>query len=289
MGKFLDWYSAHNAIIIQSLAVVIALLIIFFIFRLFFSKSAVETQSGHRIEFNYDVLEDKINKLLEQHSQMKVSVASGSGEVTPEQIAEMNQLKAEMNQLKETLTKKETELAAAKEQSAGSGASGDQLDALNNKISEYEKQISKLNNRLSEYEIIAEDIADLQKYKTENEQLKKQVSEVAQAPKSSDPAPVSVAAAPATPSQTVSQSQPEIPAPVAPAVTAAPAASAPTPAPAASEGKGLSLQQDEIDKLLNGFSAEPTASESAPASKADEVSAADAQSLDDFEKNFQKG
>lgn len=265
MGKFLDWYSAHNAIIIQSLAAVIALLIIFFIFRLFFSKSAVDTQSGHRIEFNYDVLEDKINKLLEQHSQMKVSVASGSGEVTPEQIAEMNQLKAEMNQLKETLTKKETELAAAKEQSAGSGASGDQLDALNNKISEYEKQISKLNNRLSEYEIIAEDIADLQKYKTENEQLKKQVSEVAQAPKASDPAPV------------------------APAVTAAPAASAPTPAPAASEGKGLSLQQDEIDKLLNGFSAEPTASESAPASKADEVSAADAQSLDDFEKNFQKG
>ena len=286
MGKFLDWYSAHNAIIIQSLAVVIALLIIFFIFRLFFSKTAVEAQSGHRIEFNYDVLEDKINKLLEQHSQMKVAVSSGGGEVTPEQIAEMNQLKAEMTELKDTLTKKESELAAAKEQSAGAGQPNDQLDALNNKISEYEKQISKLNSRLSEYEIIAEDIADLQKYKSENEQLKKQVTEAAQAPKAAESAPVAQAA-PAAP---------------APAPTPAPVATAPTPAPTAptaapadpGDGKGLSLQQDEIDKLLNGFSTdpavnEPAAAAAAPAPKADEVTADEAQSLDDFEKNFQKG
>lgn len=276
MGKFLDWYSAHNAIIIQSLAVVIALLIIFFIFRLFFSKTAVETQSGHRIEFNYDVLEDKINKLLEQHSQMKVAVSSGSGEVTPEQIAEMNQLKAEMTELKDTLSKKESELAAAKEQSAGAGQSNDQLNALNSKISEYEKQISKLNSRLSEYEIIAEDIADLQKYKSENEQLKKQVTEAAQAPKAAEPAPVAQAAPQPVPT---------------PAPEPTPAA-APAPAPADSgDGKGLSLQQDEIDKLLNGFSTDPAANEAAaaPAPKADEVTADEAQSLDDFEKNFQKG
>ena len=286
MGKFLDWYSAHNAIIIQSLAVVIALLIVFFIFRLFFSKTAVEAQSGHRIEFNYDVLEDKINKLLEQHSQMKVAVSSGGGEVTPEQIAEMNQLKAEMTELKDTLSKKESELAAAKEQTAGSGQPNDQLDALNSRISEYEKQISKLNSRLSEYEIIAEDIADLQKYKSENEQLKKQVTEASQAPKASEPTPP-VAAAPPPPAPVAAA---EPPAPVVPA----PAPAAPTAAPAdtSGDGKGLSLQQDEIDKLLNGFSTDPAASEAAPAvaaPKADGVTADEAESLDDFEKNFQKG
>jgi len=272
MGKFLDWYSAHNTIIIQSLAVLIAILIVFFIFRLFFAKQNSDLEHhGQTGQISYDALDEKLNKLLEQHAQTKTVTVSQveGGELTAQQIAEMDQLKTEIVGLKESLTKKESELLSAKEQAAVGSTSGDQLNDLNNKLTDYEKQIAKLNSRLSEYEIIAEDIADLQKYKSENDQLKKQVAEASQTK--------------VEPQQEPQQTEPQ-------AAKVESPVDAKEPESSASETASSNLQQDDIDKLLNNFSGDaPAQKEESQKASTDEVSADEIESLDDFEKNFQKG
>ena len=232
MSTFLDWYASHNTFIIQSLAAFIALLIIIFIFRLFFAHHEATSEGTLAKNATYAQLEEKLNKLLDQQSQMKVSIAvatgggdellrdtlgadvleslSGDSAVTPagaattpatpqpaagaatipgagaelaagspEQVAEMSRLRVEITTLKESLGKKELEIVSAKEQATQNLNSPQQaakLDDLSSKISDYEKQIEMLKNRLSDYEIIAEDIADLQKYKKENQDLKSQLS-----------------------------------------------------------------------------------------------------------------
>lgn len=228
MSDFLNWYASHNTLIIQGLAALIALLIIIFIFRLFFTNEVSEI-SGHSV--TYDQLENKLNKLLEQQSLMKASlsnvtakkenidsldadvlgVLSGDPDIeaasraalnkragietalvaaagdstsasttvaSADQQAELEKLRSEITILKDSLQKKETEVIAAKEQAQQSANTSQQdvkLGDLDGKIADYEKQIEALKQRLSDYEIIAEDIADLQRYKKENLELKGQI------------------------------------------------------------------------------------------------------------------
>lgn len=210
MSAFLDWYASHNTLIIQSLAALIALLIVFFIFRLFFvNQESTASVNGQKASF--DQLETKLNKLLDQQALLKTSMAKATQEGNPEagdslgddamaalsgdpdlaaagaaaaaaaaegtnQVAELSRLRAEISTLKDSLKRKEVEIITAKEQASSQNASGAQLDDLSGKISDYEKQIETLKNRLSDYEIIAEDIADLQRYKKENQELKSQLS-----------------------------------------------------------------------------------------------------------------
>lgn len=230
MAIFLDWFASHNTLVIQSLAAVVALLIVVLIFRLLFAnqEAAVEDLSK---KVTYAQLEEKLNKLLEQQAQMKVSVSAATegvakGEVlgddamaalsgdpaiaaavavdeaaVTEQIAELNRLRAEITTLKDSLKSKEVEITTAKEQAVQS-ANTDQQDAkladLGTKITDYETQIETLKNRLSDYEIIAEDIADLQHYKKENQELKNQLANQQSATASAAPivaAPAEVTAA----------------------------------------------------------------------------------------------
>ena len=211
MAAFLDWFASHNTLVIQSLAAIVAMLIVFLIFRLLFTNQEVAA-AGLATNVTYAQLEEKLNKLLEQQSMMKVSViaateapadvlgadsmAALSGEPagavanvavaasTTEQIAELSRLRAEITSLKDSLARKESEITTAKEQAAQS-ANTPQQDAnladLSGKISEYESEIDTLKNRLSDYEIIAEDIADLQRYKKENQDLKNQLANQPQA------------------------------------------------------------------------------------------------------------
>lgn len=206
MSAFLDWYASHNTLIIQSLAALIALLIVFFIFRLFFvNQESTASVNGQKASF--DQLETKLNKLLDQQALLKTSMVKATQEGSPEagdslgddamaalsgdpdlavaegaaaeganQVAELSRLRAEISTLKDSLKRKEVEIITAKEQASSQNASGAQLDDLSGKISDYEKQIETLKNRLSDYEIIAEDIADLQRYKKENQELKSQLS-----------------------------------------------------------------------------------------------------------------
>jgi regulator of replication initiation timing len=211
MAAFLDWFASHNTLVIQSLAAIVAMLIVFLIFRLLFTNQEVAA-AGMATNVTYAQLEEKLNKLLEQQSMMKVSViaateapadvlgadamAALSGEPagavanvavaasTTEQIAELSRLRAEITSLKDSLARKESEITTAKEQAAQSANTpqqGANLADLSGKISEYESEIETLKNRLSDYEIIAEDIADLQRYKKENQDLKNQLANQPQA------------------------------------------------------------------------------------------------------------
>lgn len=208
MAIFLDWFASHNTLVIQSLAAVVALLIVVLIFRLLFANQEA-TAEGLAKNVTYAQLEEKLNKLLEQQSQMKVSVnaasegavvtealgadamtalsgdadpaaASGAAAVAAnDQIAELSRLRAEISTLKDSLKRKEVEITTAKEQAVQS-VNTDQQDSklaeLSGKITDYEKEIETLKSRLSDYEIIAEDIADLQAYKKENQKLKNQLA-----------------------------------------------------------------------------------------------------------------
>lgn len=199
MAAFLDWFASHNTLVIQSLAGIVAILIIFLIFRLLFSNQEVAAASL-TTDVSYAQLEEKLDKLLEQQSKLKVSVnaatevpedrlgkeamAALSGEPveapsTTEQVAELNRLRAEITSLKDSLNRKESEIMLAKDQAAASASTPEQganLADLSGKITEYETEIETLKNRLSDYEIIAEDIADLQQYKKENQDLKNQLA-----------------------------------------------------------------------------------------------------------------
>lgn len=226
MAIFLDWFASHNTLVIQSLAAVVALLIVFLIFRLLFAaEAAADGVSAKNV--TYAQLEEKLNKLLEQQSQMKVSInaatdgagmgevlgdealaalsgdpataaaaatdgatAAPAGGVSAEQAAELSRLRAEISTLKDSLKRKENEIIDAKDQAQKSVNTAQQdakLNDLSSKITDYETEIDALKNRLSDYEIIAEDIADLQQYKKENIDLKNQLAK-----QSTQTAPVTV-------------------------------------------------------------------------------------------------
>lgn len=205
MAIFLDWFASHNTLVIQSLAAIVALLIIFLIFRLFFVPNE-EAEAAKNV--TYAAVEEKLNKLLEQQANMKISVTAAteaplgdalgadamaalSGDPAAvaadaaaaatggEQAAELSRLRAEITMLKDSVKRKEVEIIDAKEQAQKSINTADadaKLNTLSSKVTDYENEIEALKNRLSDYEIIAEDIADLQAFKKENAELKSQLA-----------------------------------------------------------------------------------------------------------------
>ena len=208
MAIFLDWFALHNTLVIQSLAAIVALLIIFLIFRLFFVPNE-EAEAAKNV--TYAAVEEKLNKLLEQQASMKMSVAAateaplgdalgadamaalsgdpaavaaaaagaGATAASGEQAAELSRLRAEISTLKDSVKRKEVEIIDAKEQaqkSINTAEADAKLNTLSGKVSDYETEIEALKNRLSDYEIIAEDIADLQAFKKENAELKNQLA-----------------------------------------------------------------------------------------------------------------
>lgn len=332
MEKFLIWYDAHILLVIKSLAGFIAFLIILFIFRLFFSKqaevhAAAEGLSGHQ----FDQLEKKLAELLEKQSTLKVDQAIAEGEVpvnpvagvSSEQLAEMGKLRLEITELKNNLKIKETEVLEAKAKAvqgaSNTGAAVDntgQLKDLNDRLTDYEKQIEQLKVRLSDYEIISEDIADLQKYRAENDDLKKQLAQASTAQAMATPsAAASSSTSPANPSpssepeQAPQQEKAPEPTPVAEVAKASETSTAKEDSGAA----GI-MSQSDIDALLSGDlsgDSEPatqieaiapeqtsaidvranspvkvSAEDRATSDK--EISAEERTALDDFEKNFTK-
>lgn len=169
MGQLLTWYSANNSIVIQSLSVLIGLLLCFFIFRLFFSsgKAGAESSSDADSGMGVQALESKINQIIESQSKVIMTSKAGAVEGSSEQI---EQLQTEIFNLRQTIKEKESSMLAA--EGAGGSAS---VGAEGQGSTEYLKQIEDLRNRLSDYEVIAEDIADLQSLREENQKLQAQL------------------------------------------------------------------------------------------------------------------
>lgn len=205
-----------------------------------------------------------VGDLERKLTELRGQLASASG-------ADQNivaSLQAELNAANKRIAELEALLAQAKASGAGNPQAEKQLAAVT-------KERDELKERLAEYEIIEDDIANLKKYKQENEQLKKSLAayEGGGAPKAAvaaAAAPIAAAIAdePAMPEPTpVVESEPE-PAPEpqfeddleaqmaaaiaesAPAKPAPAAKEAPVEAPIPDEGNA---EQRSAEELLSEF------------------------------------
>lgn len=206
--KFLSFWSQHNTAIIEGLVALVIILSLFLAFRSFFAKKSKEevSEAGHS-SFDASELEKTLQKILQSHGKvaasqrvttpgedlgMDVSLedlekpspaaakAAPAGAVmeSPAEVAQLrltlseSQKKIEglQGQLEEALKKSsQAEMAAANSAGAGSGMTEKEKEDLTTKLRDLEA-------RLGEYEIISEDIADLSRFREENEQLKKELN-----------------------------------------------------------------------------------------------------------------
>lgn len=235
MDKFLSLWDNYNIAIIEGLVALVIFFSLFLAYRSFFAKSAPghDGDAGHGLDAAQ--LEKTLQKILDNQAAGKANGTEDLGlhiaEVTETpsaksaagasvaDAAEVAKLKASLNegqqkiqelqkQVKEALAAAEASAAAAASAPAGGeahagGISAKEKDDLMGKIRDLEA-------RLAEYEIISEDIADLSRYREENDNLKKEI----------DTLKAGAAAAPAAP----------VPA-AAPVAAAEPVAAAPAPPP----------------------------------------------------------
>jgi len=282
--QFLSFWSQHNTAIIEGLIALVIILSLFLGYRSFFAKKGQEASSSSGQGLDTAQLEKTLQKILENQSASGASAAPRSARGTgaeedlgmdvdldemeksgfaagsveaaggaAESAAEVAQLRVTLNesQQKIEVLQKQLKEAQAKAAEAPAPAAGGG-EAAASGLSAQEKEelggkIRDLEARLAEYEIISEDIADLSRYREENEQLRKELEALK--------AGGGVAAAPAAaaPSQEPPVAEP-IPAPT-PSVepAAAPATPAetsggdiPVPTPEAAESPSSDLIDDEL-------------------------------------------
>ncbi|MFV8258279.1 hypothetical protein ACNQKP_10750 [Bdellovibrio bacteriovorus] len=271
--KFLSFWDHHNTSIIEGLLGLIILLALFLAFRAFFAKkgsSSTSAENGQGIDAAQ--LEKTLQKILDSQAHAPAaksrpaaedlgvdvdmdesplttkkgqasaaaSSSSDAAAAVAESAAEVAQLRlslSENHQKVETLQAQLQEaLAAAQAASAGGGAGGGEGGMSSAEKEELNGKLRDLEARLAEYEIISEDIADLSRYRDENEDLKKQL----EALKAGAPAPAAVAPTPApTPAP---EPTPE------PAAPAAEVAAEPAPEAPADSGGGSDLIDDDLMK-----------------------------------------
>ncbi|ASD63126.1 hypothetical protein [Bdellovibrio bacteriovorus] len=273
--KFLSFWDHHNTSIIEGLLGLIILLALFLAFRAFFAKkgsSSTTAENGQGIDAAQ--LEKTLQKILDNQShapaaksrpaaedlgvdvemdesplstkKAQASAASSSADAAAavaESAAEVAQLRlslSENHQKVETLQAQLQEaLAAAQAASAGGGAGGGGEGGMSSaEKEELNGKLRDLEARLAEYEIISEDIADLSRYRDENEDLKKQL----EALKAGAPAPAAAAPAPEAAPAPAPEPTPE------PAAPAAEVAAEPAPEAPADSGGGSDLIDDDLMK-----------------------------------------
>ncbi len=299
--RFLLFWSHNNQTIIQVLIVLTLLFIVALVFlTLFGSKDEFSEKSG-AASISPD-LEKSLQRMLENQTQAKsavfdfskgeanapvVSSAGGADHNSAahqEAVAQLEKVKAEMAAREKSIQDLKTQLEVAQSaaQSAAPSANSSGLEA----------RIKELEARLSEYDIISEDIADLSKFKEENEKLKKQLSQAASAPVAAAPVapapkPVQMAPLPDLPPEPAGI--PELKMEPAPAPVAAAPAVEVVPEPAAADPTVSSAIDDD---LMKEFAAAVENQKAATASsKPPEAPPASAESEDlmgQFENFVQK-
>lgn len=230
MAQFFTFLFEYNSQIIEFLLLLTFMLVMIWGFRIAFSKpvdAAVATPA-------LADLEERITKALS-----KVSTLSSDNPVAS---ADIEKLKAQLEEKSAIVTKlqKEVEASAA------------------NVTQDMTAKIKELEAKLAEYEIIAEDIADLSRYKDQNALLLKEIETLKNQGATKPAAPAAAAAAPAPNAAPVAPPAPA-PAPPPPQTpvaepTPAPVAAAPAPAEPAPVPVENSQEADKLgDSLLNDF------------------------------------
>ncbi|UOF01482.1 hypothetical protein [Bdellovibrio reynosensis] len=317
--KFLSFWSQHNTVIIESLVGLVIFLSLVLAYRSFFGKKGDASHSSEAGS-NLDTaqLEKTLQKILDNQSSgtavksrpaddlgmdvdlgldtptESASSLSGEAGVEVEQMKisladSQKRIEALQAQLKDAQGRAQEAMLAAQSTTAAAAAAGS-ADA--GQSAELAAKVKDLEARLSEYEIISEDIADLSRFREENEELRKQLEGLQKGLGASYVAPVEEAAPAAAPAAVEPAPEPVAaePAPEAPAaITEAEVAmepvieSASEPAPATDAGSELI-----DDELMKEFAAavegqKKDALDSA-AAKAGEGSEKPKESADESEK-----
>jgi hypothetical protein len=161
----------HNTTIIMTISIVITILLLVYSVRAFLLDNS-SGQTGITGGVELSQIETLLKKVLEK-SHNVTTVADASDRPQAGGLGE--ELLAEVKRLQEELKQKQAEIEAVKIQSSQSaGLSREEKLKL-------EDRIKELEAKLSEYEIIAEDIADLSRFKEENATLKKKIEELEKA------------------------------------------------------------------------------------------------------------
>lgn len=261
--KFLSFWSQHNTSIIEGLIALIIFFALFLAYRSFFAKKESHGEVSSENGLNAAELEKTLQKILEAQSAIaKENHAAAHDEAparvhhepaaaapapnAPESEAEVAQLRLTLSEsqkkievLQEKLTSAEQKASEASSAApaaapAAEGISAAEREELNGKLRDLEA-------RLAEYEIISEDIADLSKYRDENDTLKKEIE--------------ALKAGGATSAAAAPSSEPVVEAPKVEAAA--------TPAPAASDSANAT--QDMIDAAFAAAVENPPAAEEAVA------------------------
>lgn len=210
VDKFLFFWNLHNTAIIEGLIGLVVIFCLFLAYRSFFSKSAELGEAGSSSNVDTAQLEKTLQKILEnQAGHGKSSAGSSSSEDlgTDLDISSMESAQKkgaagsdEVAKLRSSLSNSQKEIldlqaqlkeaqsqAAAAGSAAGlAGGSGGGSDsgsgsdsaasaALQQEKDDLQNRLRDMEARLAEYEIISEDIADLSRYREENEQLKREI------------------------------------------------------------------------------------------------------------------
>lgn len=156
MDKILFYLTEYNISLILALALLLTLTLAIWSFRKFLGGSDESSSAGVAPDMQ------NIEKMLSD-------VLARSQKVTdrPQSAGDDTVLRQEIEKMQSELATKQAELELAKKSSAG-------IDPVEKQ--KLESRIKELEAKLSEYEIIAEDIADLTRYKDENTQLKKKIA-----------------------------------------------------------------------------------------------------------------
>lgn len=210
--KFLSFWDQHNTAIIEGLVALIILISLLLAYRAFFAKK--DKGAGEMGNGSLDAaqLEKTLQKILdnqqasgksprsaaasedfgvdvemdESPAPVRVqavapaaaaSVSSAEIEAAKESAAEVAQLRLSLSEGHQKIVELQTQLQAAQasSQAGEGGASSAEGGMSSAEKEELNGKLRDLEARLAEYEIISEDIADLSRYRDENEDLKKQL------------------------------------------------------------------------------------------------------------------
>ncbi|WP_373997847.1 hypothetical protein [Bdellovibrio bacteriovorus] len=208
MDKFLSFWDHYNTRIIEGLVALVILLSLILAYRSFFAKKSKGDSLDAGNGLDAAQLEKTLQKILEnqqsgggrasrsaqgedlstdvdldamEHASVSDAGASDGG--SAESAAEVVQLRSSLNESAKKVEALQAQLkdalqAAEAAAAAPAAAGGAEAEAGGMSAAEKEEMNGKLRDleaRLAEYEIISEDIADLSRYREENDNLKKEL------------------------------------------------------------------------------------------------------------------
>ena len=274
--QFLSYWNQHNTAITQGLVGLIILFSLFLGYRSFFGKKSEGGEVSHGSGVDTAQLEKTLQKILDNQSESRPSKAARMDEMSVHaeipaddhgaesftsdketSSEEVTQLKGNLVESQKKIEALQAQLSEAKAQAqsaTGGGAVAAAAPAAGGGNSaEMEAKLRDLESRLAEYEIISEDIADLSRFKEENENLKAEIEALKAGGAAPAPAPAAESPAapiPAEPAQAAAPTPEPTPEPPV-------AAAEPEPTPAAepmvaeqatASAEGADLIDDELMK-----------------------------------------